>query len=196
MGQRRMFLDVIMTRRSIWDFKEGEIPLDDVERILRAGSMAPSPGNSQPWRSHVIQGKAKERLAGLLDNTETILPVWRDLVVKGFKTVPVVIAVENPVFKQNTSYVPLEYNRHDTATSTFGLLLGTAAYIENMLLAAHSLGYGSVWIGFPPILDVAKNVIELQGTLIAILPVGLPADRQQEHAHGTRTPVDVVKFYH
>ncbi len=189
-------LEVIMTRRSIRDFKEGNIPPEDVERILRAGIMAPSPGNSQPWRFHVIRGKTKGKFVEILKNAtiappsevakgvKTIPPSWRHLLVKGMEAVPVVVAVENAV----------SINR-DTIAS-LGSFLGTAASMENMLLAAHSLGYGSVWLAFPPILEAAKQVVEIHGEMVGVLPIGHPADQQKEYFDRSRKSVqEVARFY-
>jgi len=196
MEHKRTFLDVIMTRRSIRDFKEGDIPTEDVERILQAGIMAPSPGNSQPWRFHVIKGKTKEELVEILKSAQiipppevakggkTIPPSWRHLLVKGMETVPVVVAVEHSV----------SINKDNV--SSLGSLLGTAASVENMLLAAHSLGYGSVWLGFPPILKAAKEVAGISGEVVCVLPIGHPADHQKEYFDRSRKPVEeVAEFY-
>jgi len=85
--------------------------------------------------------------------------------------------------------------KRDNISST-GSLPGTAASVENMLLAAHSLGYGIVWLGFPPILQAVKEVIEISGDLICLLPVGLPANNQNEYFDRSRRPVtEVVKYY-
>ncbi|MFQ6089554.1 MAG: nitroreductase family protein [Candidatus Methanofastidiosia archaeon] len=169
-----------MTRRSIRDFKEGNIPPEDVERILQAGIMAPSPGNSQPWRFHVIRGNTKEKFVEVLKNTKTVPPSWRQLLVKGMKNVSVVIAVENPFF----------INKDDIFS--LGSLCGTAASIENMLLAAHFLGYGSVWIGFSPILEAVKEVIEISGEVVCVLPIGHPADHQKEYFNRSCKPMEEV----
>jgi len=183
------FLEVIMSRRSIRDFREGDIPDEDVEKILRAGIMAPSPANSQPWRFHVIKGKTKKRFVEILKNIEVIPPVevaktgkavppsWHQLLVKGMETVPVVVAVENPL-------------------GSLISFLATAASIENLLLATHSLGYGSVWLAFPPVLEAAKKVAEIHGEIVCVLPTGHPADRQKEYFDRTRKPLEeVTKYY-
>ncbi|MFQ6083201.1 MAG: nitroreductase family protein [Candidatus Aminicenantia bacterium] len=204
----RTFLEVIMTRRSIRDFKEGNIPPEDVERILQAGIMAPSPGNSQPWRFHVIRGKTKEKFVEVLKNIKTIPPLWHQLVVRSMGIVPVVIAVENPIFtnKDDSSSsnafkvcgetkLKTTFINKDDITS-LGSLLGTAASVENMLLAAHSLGYGSVWLAFPPILEAVKEIIEIHGEIVGVLPVGHPADHQKEYVNRSRKPMEeVTKFY-
>jgi nitroreductase len=196
MKHNSTLLEIIMTRRSIRDFQEGDVPPEDVERILRAGIMAPSPGNSQPWRFHVIRGKTKERFVGMLKSAQitppsevakgakTIPPSWRHLLVKGLETVPVVVVVEHSV----------SINRDNIFS--LGSLLETAASVENMLLAVHSLGYGSVWLGFPPILKAAKEVLGITGEVVCVLPIGHPANHQKEYFDRSRKPVEeIAEFY-
>ncbi|NOZ03902.1 MAG: hypothetical protein GXO92_04745 [FCB group bacterium] len=196
MDHRKTFLEAIMTRRSIRDFKPGDIPAEDVEKILRAGIMAPSPGNRQPWRFHVIRGNTKEKFLTILKNANVMPPAeiaktvktiplsWRRLLIKGMETVPVVIVVENSILTKKKEHISV------------GPLLGTAASVENMLLAIHSLGYGSVWLGFLPILEAAKRVLGISGEVVCVLPVGHPADHQNEYFNRSRKPIEeVATFY-
>lgn len=191
-----------MTRRSVRDFKEGDIPPDDVEKILKAGVMAPSPGNSQPWQFHVIRGETKQKFVEVLKKTKTIPPLFQQLVIKGMGIVPVVVVVENPtllpkedITSQGPSIGMAACNKKKDITS-LGSLLGTAACIENMLLAAHSLGYGSVWIGFPSIHEAIKKVIDIPGEIVSVLPIGHSVDNQIEYVNRSRKLVEeVTKFY-
>ncbi len=194
--EKRRFLDVIMTRRSVRDFKEGVIPPEDLERILQAGIMAPSPGNSQPWRFHIIKGSTKERFIEalraikvvppqeVLKSVKVNPPSWQQLLVKGMEIVPVVVAAENPVF----------ISKNDVWS--IGSLLGTAASIQNLLLAVHSLDYGSVWIAFPPVLEAAKETLKIPGTVVGVLPIGHPADHQNEYFNRSRKPLEEVATYY
>ena len=43
-------LDVIKTRRSVRSFIDGDIPDEDVIKVLDAARLAPSGGNLQRWR--------------------------------------------------------------------------------------------------------------------------------------------------
>ena len=176
-------LDVIMTRRSIRDFKEGDIPREDLNRILQAGMMAPSPGNSQPWHFHIMEGRTKEKFVKSLKSMQDP-PSWQQILVKFMEVVPVVMVVENPVFVRSNDIWSI------------GSLLGTAASIQNVLLAVHSLGYGSVWIAFPSVLKTAKETLKIPGTVVGVLPIGHPADHQNEYINRARKPLkEVTTFY-
>jgi len=190
-------LDMIMTRRSIRNFKPGNVLSDDLEKILQAGIMAPSPGNGQPWRFHIIRGKTKQEFVEVLRNAGALPQAVRRLFAQIMETVPVVIAVENPNISLGISPAPAyEKETREVDIRSLGSLLGTAACVENMLLAIHFLGYGSVWMGLPPILDAARQVIDVGGELMGVLPVGRPADRQIEYVNRSRRPLEeIARFY-
>lgn len=185
MGGRKNggLLGVIMTRRSIRDFKGGDIPHEDLNKILQAGTMAPSTGNSQPWHFHIIEGRTKEKFVESLKSMQDP-PSWQQMLVKIMEVVPVVVVVENPVFV-----------RFDDIWS-IGSLLGTAASIQNVLIAVHSMGYGSVWIAFPSVLEAAKETLKFPGTVVGVLPIGHPADHPNEYINRARKPLkEVTTFY-
>ena len=50
-------LEFIYKRKSIRKFKEGEIPKEDILKLLDAATQAPSPKNQQTWHFVVIQNK-------------------------------------------------------------------------------------------------------------------------------------------
>jgi nitroreductase len=188
-----------MTRRSIRDFKEGDVPPEDLDKILRAGIMAPSVGNRQPWLFHIMKGGTKAKFVEILKNKRNIPLQFHKVFVKGMEVVPLVIAVENSVSINNddTSLNTFKLSEESGLNIAFlGALLGTGASIENMLLAVHSLGYGSVWMSLPPILEAAAEIIKTSGIIIAVLPVGHPADLQTEYVDRSRRPLEqTTKYY-
>jgi nitroreductase len=54
------------TRRSIRAYKADPVPIDTLREIVAAGRHAPSGSNIQPWRVHVLTGKALERLGNAI----------------------------------------------------------------------------------------------------------------------------------
>jgi nitroreductase len=52
----------ITSRRSIRGFLPTPVPRATIEEILAVASRAPSMTNTQPWRVHVLQGAARQRL--------------------------------------------------------------------------------------------------------------------------------------
>lgn len=60
-------LDAIAARRSIRKFKTTPVAHEIIEEILRAGSLAPSSKNRQPWHFMVTTGQAKEKALAAME---------------------------------------------------------------------------------------------------------------------------------
>lgn len=56
-------LAAIRSRRSIRAFRDTPVPRSTVEHLLEAAARAASGNNTQPWRTYVLTGAAKERLS-------------------------------------------------------------------------------------------------------------------------------------
>ena len=54
--------EALATRKSIRAFKPDSIPRATIEDILRKAARAPSGGNLQPWKVHVLLGAARDEL--------------------------------------------------------------------------------------------------------------------------------------
>ncbi len=114
-------LNNIYTRRSIRKFKDQTIPADLISEVVKAGTYAPSGKNMQTFRFFVMQ------------NADSILAL-QDVVGKG---------MENPsyTFYGTKALIIVACSKEDVN----GVEDGSCA-LENMMLAAHSLGLGSCWI--------------------------------------------------
>lgn len=115
-------MECLLGRRSIRSFTDRKIKREDLETIVKAGYHAPSAMNRQTWQFTVVQNKDKiESLAECLRKK-----LNRD---RGYN------------FYRPDVFVLCSNDREN--------FLGRedcAVAIENMMLAAHSLGIGSVWI--------------------------------------------------
>ena len=114
-------LEGIFSRRSVRSYRDEPVSPEELQQILRAGSMAPSGLNNQPWRFVTIR-------AAEVKNDLAALTRYRRIV----STAPLLIAVFI-----DTAAIYNEVKDHQ----------GIGACIENMLLAAHGLGLGAVWLG-------------------------------------------------
>jgi len=139
--------EVILTRRSIRKYKSGEISEKQMEQILRAGMQAPSARNIQPWHFIVI----KER--DILDQIPRFHP-YSSMILEA----PVAIAVCGDLNEEPS----IDYINQNCSAAT-----------ENMLLAAHSMGLGGVWLGIQPRKDRIKGIKELLELPDRIAPVSL-----------------------
>lgn len=129
-------LQTIARRRSVRQFKDGQITDDELRAILEAGLQAPTGHNDQPWFFLVVQN-------------ETVLKAISEGSKAAMRMAPIDwIAAAGAVEKFNIFYnaptAVIVAARKD-AVAPFA---DACAAIQNMLLAAESLNIGSCWIGF------------------------------------------------
>ena len=118
----------IQTRQSIRKYSNNAIPESDLNEILKTGFSAPSAGNRQPWRVVVVKDKTrKDKLA--------IAALGQHFIAEA----PILLVI---------CAVPHESaERYKERGATLYALQDTAALTQNILLASHSLGYATCWIG-------------------------------------------------
>lgn len=147
-------LAAIRTRRSIRSYLTEEVPEEAIEEILRAGSLAPSSKNRQPWKFVVVRGGSKKAALQAMrrglereKNGEALLPQsaahlgGADCTWQIMRQAPVVI------FVVNTLGLPLSQTLSAEArVAELCNAQSVGAAIENMTLAATALGLGSLWI--------------------------------------------------
>ncbi len=149
--------DAIRNRRSIREFSDLPVKRELLEKILNAGIWAPSGLNNQPWR--FVLTCDRQINARLAEQTSYAH------IVSG---APSLIAV---YLDREIMYDAVK--DHQAA----------GACIQNMLLAAHELGLGAVWLG--QILQNKEQVNEIlqlsdQYDLMALLALGYPQHRNQQ----------------
>ena len=115
------FLDMLLTRRSVRAYKPDPVPTALLEEVLRAGTYAPTGGGRQsPVLVAVTDRAARDEISRL------------NAAVMGKDT--------DPYYGAPVLVLALA----DPASST-GVEDASCA-LENMMLAAHALGLGSVWV--------------------------------------------------
>ena len=142
-------LNTILSRRSIRKYKPDPVPEQDVLDILRAAMSAPSTKNQQPWHFVVITDRE------VLNNITEFHPYAQML-----KTAPCAILV---VGDTNIETHPGYW------------VVDCSAAMENILLAAHSKGLGSVWIGIYPREERISAFEKLINLPVGFKPLALAA---------------------
>jgi len=155
-GRESSYMDVlraIETRRSVRKYKPVPVPDGDLKKILEAGRLAPSAGNKQPWGFVVVRDiEMRKGLAEAARNQMWTADAGAFLVV----------------FSDFTNS-PGGYSRWTERDPMIA--------VENMILAAWSIGYGTCWIGafdeekVKPLLGIPKDK-----KVICLLPIGIPAE--------------------
>lgn len=146
-------IDYIISRRSIRNYTDKEISKENLELILKSAMYAPSAMNLQPWHFIVYDKKdVFEKLISAIPHAEMIRNADKCILVCGDSSK-----------EKNESW----------------LLQNCSASIQNILLAAHSLGIGSCWIaihGMDEIVEKVKKEFALPSEIIpvALISLGFP----------------------
>lgn len=171
----------IKARRSIRTFARDEVSDDKVRILLQAANQAPSAHNQQAWRFIVLRGEKKNGLAQLVTERSAALPrpaaALLRMGAKSILSAPVVIAVANTgdLIRHGTDLFQVEKDMAHDFFRTMEIQ-SSAAAVQNILLAAASLGLGTVWLGILYLIkdDVLRFLGEPEGEFMAVVPVGVP----------------------
>jgi nitroreductase len=151
-------LKAILSRRSIRKYTGSDIPGEYYEIILKAAMHAPSARNRQPWHFIVISDK---KVLNTLANSS---PSWKMLT----QAARAIVVCGDTQSEDAESF----------------LIQDCSAATQNILLAAHELGLGAVWLGVHPREDRVGEINETLHLPAHILPVsmisiGFPDEERQ-----------------
>ena len=151
MSQVDSLLEFLRSRRSIRKFKPEPPPRELLLKVIDAARFAPSAKNSQPWRFIIVEDpEVKSRLA-------RIHPFAKPL-----ESAPVAIVVACCIDESPLSY-----------------MLDCSAATVYLLLAAHAVGLGTVWIQTLRNIEEIRKILEMpQNTVpVALIAVGYPDEK-------------------
>jgi len=168
--------EAIKCRRSIRKYKADPVDDKKINAILEAGRWAPSWANTQCWRFVVVRDpKVKARIADTLMKIK--LPD-REVPNPGaiaFNTVPVVIVVCAEIGKSGGKPGPGGGGGKYVTDKGDWFMFDTALAVQNMVLAAHAQGLGTVIIGAFDAAQAEKAINVPEGyRIVTLLPVGVP----------------------
>ena len=172
-------LKTIKERRSIRAFAKDEISDQQIRTLLQAANEAPSAHNQQSWRFIVLKGQKKLKLAELVAEgafrfSRPAQALLR-MSARSIASAPVVIAVANSgdLIDHGTELFKVEKEMAHDFFRTMEIQ-SSAAAVQNMLLAATSLGLATVWLGIMFLMkdEVLEFLGEPEGEFMAVIPVG------------------------
>ncbi len=160
-------MEAITTRRSVRKFQDRPLEEEKLRMVLEAARLAPSWANLQCWRFVVVKDP---KMRGQLSELSFVKAYFSS---KGYKTNParsalaeapvVIVACADPALSGDLG--GQDYYLTD---------LGIAA--ENLMLAAHAQGLGTVFVG---VFDEGKIrellAIPASVRIVGLLPLGYPA---------------------
>ena len=142
-------LEAIYGRRSIRQYTAEAVSEKLLEKLLKAAMSAPSAGNEQPWHFVVIDDRQ------MLNDITMVHPYAEML-----KQAPLAILVcGDPDLEKHPG----------------NWVIDCSAAVENILIAAHALGLGTVWLGVYPRTDRMAGISRLAALPDRILPLALIA---------------------
>jgi nitroreductase len=175
-------LRTIRDRHSVRTFTSEDVNDEEIKVLLHAANAAPSAHNQQAWRFIILRGGKKQELAQLVTTQSADFPrpaaALLRMGAKSIISAPVVIAVANTgdLIKHGTELFKVEKEAAHDFFRTMEIQ-SSAAAVENILLAATSLGLGTVWLGVLYLIKdhVLRFLGEPGGEFMAVVPVGRPA---------------------
>jgi nitroreductase len=152
-------LKAIFSRRSFRKYSGKEVSDADLDTILKAAMYAPSARNKQPWHFVVIRKRE------ILDSLGTAHPYGKMLT----EVNAAILVCGDLNLEESESY----------------LLQDCSAATQNILLAAHELGLGSVWMGIQPRMDrisAVRALIRLPGHIypVSLIAIGYPDEEKEQ----------------
>jgi nitroreductase len=186
-------VDLILSRRSRREgFEPRPVPKETIDAIIACALAAPSSKNAQPWRIHVVTSRTTlDEIAEAVDHgkgAETYVPIDpatgepRDYASTVSESAEVLRQVTLGLFVENRGR--FSDGRHAVAQASdqvrenamigYGLeMVGLGATIQNMWLAASSLGLAGVFMGDVLIAEeMIRDRLGLAGDLVGVLALG------------------------
>lgn len=146
--------ETIRARRSIRKYKKGaDVPKEHVRLMLEAAMTAPSACNTRPWEFVVVEtDTVKERIMAIHSHTQMLKTASLAIVVCG-----------RPDLQESIcpGFWPQD----------------CGAAIQNLLLQAKELGYGTCWCGCYPIMERTaqlKELLDVTSLPLAVIAIGEP----------------------
>lgn len=182
-------LKIILNRRSVRKYKEEQIKDEELDTILEAGKFAPSAMNQQSWHFTVVQNK---------EMLEKLNKAFKDVFLKSGdpRFEAMAKAANFSPFYNAPTYIIVSGDEKAIAPHNDGTLA-----LENMFLAAHSLGIGSCWINAIKHLfsaeesDALKKELGIPEGYVAVASgsFGYPAVEPSKAAARKEGTVNIIK---
>ncbi len=176
---RNETLNTIQNRRSIRLFTKQEVSDEDISILLHAANEAPSAHNQQSWRFIVMKGDKKQELAQHVASGSAEFPrpasTLLRMAARSISGAAAVIAIANSgdLIQHGTRLFKVEREMAHDFFRTMEIQSSSAA-VENLLLAATSLGLATVWLGILYLIkdDILQFLGEPKGEFMAVVPIG------------------------
>jgi nitroreductase len=185
-----LVLEVIRTRRNVREFFDNPVADRDLKTIIEAATWAPNHRHTEPWRFIVLakDGEARKQVAQIVydwtyDNIKN--PNQKRRIDSSEKAKQEILVAPAFMYVYAVPGPNDEVARENYAA--------TACAVQNLQLAAHSLGIGVGWTtGKPCMADVRPTIgAEPDWQTVGALYIGYPYEKPE----ALRAPVDEVTIW-
>ena len=166
-------LEALTTRASPAGLTEPAPDAHALERMLRAAVRAPDHGRLRPWQFIIVEGAARAALGDVLaDALRGREPGVAEAALAKERAKPMrapLIVVVAAKLREHRSVPAVEQ------------IVAVGAAAQNILVAAHALGFGAFWrTGAPAYDDAVKGALGLrpEDAIVGFLYVGTPSGAQ------------------
>jgi len=183
-------LEALTSRRSPAQLVEPAPDDETLTQILRAALRAPDHGRLKPWRFIVLRGDARKRFGDVMakamkrrepEAAENFLEREREKPLRA----PLVLVVAAAL-------------QHEHKIPVIEQMLSAGAAAQNVMLAAHALGFGATWkTGAPAYDDYVKEALGLSrgDAIVGFLYLGTPSTAVPARLQPPPDPSDYVRSW-
>jgi nitroreductase len=180
-------------------FSSRAVSNDDLKAVLDAANQAPSAHNQQSWRFIVIKGEMKKGLANIISESAGRFPrasaALLKMAARSILNAGVVVAVANTgeLIEHGGRLFNIDANLSKDFFRTMEIQSSSAA-VQNLLIAATSLGLASVWLGIMFLIkdDILDYLKVPKGEFMAVVALGYP--ERESNSPVKRPLYKVVRF--
>lgn len=152
-------IEAILSRRSIRKYTSEEVTDKQINMLLKAAMFAPSAVNKQPWHFVVFRNA---------NTIKQIIEAHPNASMLTGASAAILVCYDEQL-QHDAGYGPVD----------------CAAAIQNILLAAHNLGLGAVWVGIYPRanrMEAVQHIFSLPEHVkgFAVVSLGYPAETKGE----------------
>jgi nitroreductase len=169
--------EAIKNRRSIRQYKPDPVDDETVKKVLEAAHWAPSWGNQQCWRFVVVRDpKIKSQIADTLNKIIIDTEQVENAAASSIRQAPVLIVICAEKSQAGLS----ADGKPQNDKGEFWYMFDIALAVQNLTLAAHASGLGTVIVGGFDIKKV-ENILGVPAgcTVVTMTPLGIPAQKGQ-----------------
>jgi nitroreductase len=171
-------LEAIRTRRSYGRLTEPAPTDEHLRQILEAGAAAPDHGELRPFRFTILRGPGLDAFGEVLeeayfrrctDTGKAPVPAKAQKERTKLNRAPMVLVVS--AVHQSTEKIPWTDQRDAAVAAT-----------QNVILAAHALGYGAMWRTGDPCSDeyVMKALgLDVEDSIVGFVYLGTPYEGKE-----------------